>query len=117
MDREAYPSDVSDEEWVFVVLYLTLMREDAPQREHKLREVFNRLRYIVSTGAQWRMMPNDLPPWHTVYQHIQRWQKADVFETLVRDYERLSDTLVGLHFIAFAMLLVQRSVPTLSESS
>jgi hypothetical protein len=29
---------------------VTLMREDAPQREHSLREVFNGLRYIVHTG-------------------------------------------------------------------
>ena len=42
--------------------YLTLMREDAPQRNYPLREVFNALRYIVYTGMQWRMMPNDLPP-------------------------------------------------------
>jgi len=60
--RKSYPSDVSDDEWAFVAPYLTLMREDAPQREHSLREVFNGLRYIVRTGAQWRMMPNDLPP-------------------------------------------------------
>src|SRR5688572_32752248 len=37
-----YPSDVSDDEWAFVAPYLTLMTEDAPQREHRLREVFNR---------------------------------------------------------------------------
>ncbi|WP_375600801.1 transposase [Novosphingobium sp. MD-1] len=43
--------------------YLTLKREDAGQREHSLREVFNGLFYIVKTGAPWRWMPNDLPPW------------------------------------------------------
>jgi len=32
--------------------------EDAGQREHSLREVFNGLRYIVKTGAPWRWMPN-----------------------------------------------------------
>jgi len=32
MNRKAYPTDVSDEEWSFVAPYLTLMREDAPQR-------------------------------------------------------------------------------------
>ena len=47
MTRKAYPSDVSDEEWAFVAPYLTLMREDAPQREHSLREVFNGLRWMV----------------------------------------------------------------------
>jgi transposase len=71
--RKAYPSDVSDDEWAFVAPYLTLMTEDAPQREHPLREAFNGLRWIVRTGAQWRMMPNDLPPWYTVYQQVARW--------------------------------------------
>jgi len=28
--RRAYPSDVSDEEWLLVARYLTLMPEDAP---------------------------------------------------------------------------------------
>jgi transposase len=87
--RKSYPSDVSDDEWAFVAPYLTLMREDAPQREHSLREVFNGLRYIVRTGAQWRMMPNDLPPWHTVYQQTQRWLKAGAFEDMVRDLRML----------------------------
>lgn len=87
--RKSYPSDVSDDEWAFVAPYLTLMREDAPQREYSLREVFNGLRYIVRTGAQWRMMPNDLPPWYTVYQQTQRWLKAGVFEDMVRDLRML----------------------------
>ena len=68
MERKAYPSDVSDEEWAFVAPYVTLMDEDAPQRTHSLREVFNGLRYVVHTGMQWRMMAHDLPPWYTVYR-------------------------------------------------
>lgn len=83
--RAGYVTDVGDEEWAFCAPYLTLMTEDAPQREHALREVFNGLRYIVRTGCQWRLMPNDLPPWHTVYQQTQRWLKAGVFETMAHD--------------------------------
>src|SRR2546426_10738030 len=75
MERQTYPSDVSDDEWSFVAPYLTLMTQDAPQREHDLREVFNGLRPIVRAGAQWRMMPHDLPPWAAVYQQTQRWLK------------------------------------------
>jgi transposase len=41
MERKAYPSDVSDEEWALVAPYLTLMTEDAPQHDYPLREVFN----------------------------------------------------------------------------
>jgi transposase len=51
MERKAYPSDVSDDEWAFVAPYLTLMTEEAPQRDYDLREVFNGLRWIVRAGA------------------------------------------------------------------
>jgi transposase len=85
MNRKPYPSDVSDDEWAFVAPYLTLMNEDAPQRDHPLREVFNALRYVVRGGIPWRMLPNDLPPWHTVSQQAQRWLKAGVFEAIVHD--------------------------------
>ena len=48
--------------------YLTLLPEGAGQREHSLREVFNGLRYIFKTGAPWRWMPNDFPPWAAMYR-------------------------------------------------
>jgi transposase len=83
--RKPYPSDVSDEEWAFVAPYLALVREDAPQRNHDLREVFNGLRWIVRTGSAWRYMPHDLPPWEAVYQQTRRWLEAGVFEQMVHD--------------------------------
>src|SRR6266545_3249326 len=95
MTRKPYPSDVSDDEWAFVAPYLTLMTEDAPQRDHSLREVFNGLRWLARAGAQWRMMPNDLPPWYTVYQQTQRWLNAGVFEALVHDLRMLLREIEG----------------------
>src|SRR4051812_23500258 len=68
LDRPAYPSDVSDEEWALVAPYLALLRESSGQRDHELREVFNGLRYIVKTGALWRFIPHDLPLGAAVYQ-------------------------------------------------
>ena len=60
--HESYPSDVSDDKWTLVAPYLTLLPENAGQRSYPLREVFNRLCYIVKTDAPCRWMPNDLPP-------------------------------------------------------
>ena len=71
-NRMPYPTDVSDEEWSFVAPYLALVREDAPQRAHDLREVFDALRWIVRAGAPWRMLPNDFPPWEAVYQQTRQ---------------------------------------------
>lgn len=48
--KVGYPSDVTDEEWEFCAPYLTLMREDAIQRQYPLRELYNGLRYFVRTG-------------------------------------------------------------------
>jgi transposase len=83
--RKPYPTDVSDEEWAFVAPYLSLMNEAAPQRRHALREVFNALRWIVHTGAPWRYLPGEFPPWEAVYQQTRRWLDAGVFEEMVHD--------------------------------
>jgi transposase len=94
MKRKAYPSDVSDEEWAFIAPYLRLMREDAPQREHSLREVFNGACWIVRAGAAWRML-HDLPPWHTVYQQRQCWIAAGVFAAMIHDLRVLLRVAAG----------------------
>jgi transposase len=116
MNRKAYPSDVSDDEWAFVAPYLTLMTEDAPQRTHDLREVFNALRYIMHTGMQWRMMANDLPPWYTVYQQTERWLKAGVFEDLVRDLRMLMREIEGRSPEPRAAILDSRTLQSTPES-
>ena len=116
MERKAYPSDVSDEEWALVAPYLTLMTEDAPQRDFPLREVFNGLRWIMRTGAQWRLMPHDLPPWHVVYQQSQRWIKAGVFESLVHDLRAVLRIAEGRKESPTAAILDSRTLQSTPES-
>src|SRR5512145_1820790 len=115
-ERKAYPSDVSDEEWAFVAPYLTLMREDAPQRDYSLREVFNALRWLIRTGAQWRMLPNDLPPWTAVYQQRQRWQRAGVFEAMVQDLRVLLRLAAGREEQPTAAIFDSRTLQSSPES-
>jgi transposase len=114
--RVGYPSDVSDEEWAFVVPYLLLCREDAPQREYSLRAVFNGLRYLVRTGCQWRYLPHDLPPWPVVYQQTQRWIESHCFETMVEDLRLLLREFTGRKAQPTAMLLDSRTIQSTPES-
>lgn len=116
MNRKAYPSDVSDEEWLFVAPYLALISEEAPQRVHALREVFNGLRYIVRGGITWRMMPNDLPPWEMVYQQTQRWLKAGVFEAIVHDLRTLLRVAQGRNEQPSAAIFDSRTLQSSPES-
>lgn len=86
------------------------MAETAPQREHSLRAVLNGLRWIARTGAHWRMMPNALPPWHTVSQQPQRWLRARVFETMVHDLRVLIRVATGRNRQPTATIFDARTV-------
>ena len=114
--RKPYPSDVSDEEWSLVAPYLCLLRENAGQREHSLREVFNGLRYLVKTGAPWRWMPNDLPPWAAVYQQAQRWLAAGCFEALAADLRAVLRLAAGRAEEPTAAVLDSRTLRSTPES-
>ncbi len=114
--RTPYPSDVSDEEWAFVAPYLILLPEDAGQRSYSLREVFNGLRWIVRTGAPWRMMPNDLPPWYVVYQQTQRWLAAGCFEAMVDDLRLLLREAKGRNRQPSAAIFDSRTLQSTPES-
>jgi len=116
MTRKAYPSDVTDDEWAFVAPYLTLMTEEAPQREHSLREVFNGLRWLIRAGASWRMMPHDLPPWHAVYQQTQRWLRAGVFEMIVHDLRVLLRLAQGRQDRPTGVIVDSRTLQSTPES-
>jgi transposase len=81
---------VSDDDWALAVPCLALLPEEAGQRQHSLREVFDALRHLVRSGAPRRLLPNDLPPWHAVCDQAQRWLRAGCFERLAHDLRALS---------------------------
>ena len=112
----SYPSDVSDEEWDFCAPYLTLMDEQAPQRKHSLRSVFNALRWLVRAGCSWRMMPNDLPPWPVVQQQTQRWIRASSFEAMAHDLRLLLRLAAQRGDAPSAAILDSRTLQSTPES-
>jgi transposase len=114
--RKSYPSDVSDAEWEFLLPYLTLMREDAPQRDHDMREVFNAIRYVVKTGCQWRMLPHDLPEWTVAYQQARRWIQAGVFEEIAHDLRMILRLVEGREAQPSATILDGRTMQSTPES-
>src|SRR5271170_1766049 len=114
--KTSYQSDVSDEEWEFCAPYLTLMKEDAPQREYTMRGLFNAVRYMVRAGCPWRMIPNDLPPWHTVHQQGQRWIKAGCFEAMAHDLREILRVLAQKAEQPTAVILDGRTLQSTPES-
>jgi transposase len=95
---------------------LTLMREDAPQREHTLRDVFDAVRYVVKTGCQWDFLPHDLPPWTAVYQQARRWIAAGVFEDIAHDLRMIPRMVAEREAQPTAVILDGRTLQSTPES-
>ena len=114
--RSAYPTDCSDDEWAFAAPYLALVRENAPQRKHDLREVFNAVRWIARAGSPWRLIPHDLPPWHPVYEQAQRWIKAGVFEQMAHDLRAILRVLADRRPDPTAAILDSRTIQSTPTS-
>lgn len=115
-EKRKYPSDTTDEEWAFVAPYLTLMKEDAPQREHNLREVFDALRWMCRSGSPWRYLPHHFPPWQIVYQQTQRWIRAGIFEAIVNDLRAVIRKAQGRNEQPSAVVFDARTLKSTPES-
>ena len=77
-----YPTDLTDEEWAKVEPLLPRRSKRGRPREVDLREIMNAIRYLVRTGCGWRMLPQDFPPWETVYWWFRRFVRQLLFRTL-----------------------------------
>lgn len=74
------------------------------------------MRWMIRAGSPWRMMPNDLPPWHAVHQQTQRWMKAGCFEAMVHDLRVLLRLFVGKDGQPTAVILDGRTLQSSPES-
>ena len=77
-----YPSDVTDEEWAYVAPLIPKAKSGGRKREVIIREVFNGVMYVLSTGCQWRYIPKDLPPKSTVYRYFCDWSYDGVLDRI-----------------------------------
>lgn len=87
IQREAYQSDLKDQEWKWLKKYLPKPSSKGTRgrpQEWPLREIVDAILYLLRTGCQWRMLPHDLPPWQTVYYHYRQWRERGIWEKINR---------------------------------
>lgn len=96
MDRQKYPSDLTEAEWLRLKEHLHLLHPTnrGRPRETEVREIINGILYVARSGCQWRMLPHDLPDWQNVYDHFRRWRDSGglaVIHDLLRGQVRLQE--------------------------
>ena len=84
MPRQAYDTDLNDDEWNLFEKTLLSIRKSTKERKPATprREVVNAVLYRLRTGCQWRSLPHDFPRWDMVYRTYRRWILAGYWEQI-----------------------------------
>lgn len=73
MARPEFPSDLSRDQFEQIRDMLEAARRKTRPRKHDLYDVFNAVIYFLDSGAAWRSMPAEFPPWRTVHEYFTQW--------------------------------------------
>ena len=76
-----YPSDLTNEEWAKIEPFLPRGSKSGRPIEVDLQGSVERNPLHGAFGRGWRMLPNDFPPWQTVYWWFRRFVRQFMFQT------------------------------------
>jgi len=88
MERNPYPSDLTDEQWSLIQPHIPPEKPGGRPRSVNMREVINAVLYLNRTGCSWRMLPHDLPPWSTAHYYYRRFRLEGIWP---RIHDRLRE--------------------------
>src|SRR5215469_6287165 len=90
MLNRPYNTDLTDTAWKVVQPLLPVARHGGRPRTTDIRAVVNAIFYLLRTGCQWRLLPNEFPAWGTVYHYFRTWKNAGVWAGLQSEiYEQV----------------------------
>jgi putative transposase len=112
MNRQAYPTDLTDAEWAIAEPLIPHAKLGGRKRTTDVREVLNAIFYLLRTGCAWRMLPHDFPNWNTVYTYFRNWRKDGTWQKLNDALRREVRTLAGREAEPSAAILDSQSVKT-----
>jgi putative transposase len=75
--KKNYYTDLSEKEWQIISPLFSNHKS-----KYSKKEMINAIFYILRAGCSWRLLPNDFPPWQTVYSHFRDWQNLGIWEKM-----------------------------------
>ena len=78
-----YQSDLSDKEWELIDHYFEPKDRRGSSHKNPRKLMVDAILYVVKGWIPWRLMPNDFPPWKTVYDHFLNWNHRGVLEMVL----------------------------------
>lgn len=112
MERKAYASDVSDEEWAILERHIPRAKGGGRPRSVDMREIVNAIFYLLRSGCSWRLLPHDLPNWKTVYDYYRQWRQSGEWELMNTALRVELRTALGREATPSAMSVDSQTVKT-----
>ncbi len=112
MSRRAYPTDLTDTQWAILEPHVPPPKPGGRPAKHPRREIVNAMLYVLRGGIAWRVLPHDLPPWHTIYDYFRRWRIDGTWEQINAALRERVRIRVGREPTPRAAILDSQSVKT-----
>src|SRR5271157_5462570 len=107
-----YQTDLTDTEWRVIAPHLPKPCSTGRPREWPMREIINGIFYVMRAGCPWRLLPNDLPPWGTIYRWFAIWRDDGRFERINHALVMADRERVGRDASPSAAIIDSQSVKT-----
>jgi len=107
-----YASDLTDREWALVAPFLPAAKRIGRPRTTALRDVFDAIVYMASTGCQWALLPNDFPPPSTVQRYFYDWRDSGLLAAINHHLVMAARELEGREASPTAGVIDSQSVKT-----
>ncbi len=109
---DKYASDMTDAEWSLIAPLMPPSKITGRPRTTDLRDVFDAILYIATTGCQWRMLPNDFPPVSTVRGYFYTWRDDGLLDEMNRELVEAARLAEGRKAQPTAGVIDSQSVKT-----
>ena len=109
---DKYASDLTDAEWALIEPLMPPRKTNGRPRTTRLRDVFDAILYIASTGCQWRMLPNDFPAVSTVRGYFYAWRNDGLLDEMNRKLVEAARLAEGRKAQPTAGIIDSQSVKT-----
>ncbi|HET8908031.1 MAG TPA: IS5 family transposase [Ktedonobacterales bacterium] len=115
MDIHPYSTTLTDPEWELVRPLLPQEPRTGRPRQHSLRTLLDAIFYAVRAGHAWRLLPQEWPPWKTVYHYFRRWRLDGTWERIHTALREALRVRVGREAQPSAAIIDSQSAKTTEQ--
>ena len=109
---QRYASDCTDDEWAIILPFMPPKNHVGRPRRTEMRDAWDAIQYIATTGCQWAQLPKDFPPFTTVQYYFYQMRDNGLLDLINQALVEAARLLVGRKPTPTAGVIDSQSVKT-----